>query len=120
MEWKEDESPLFVDVPLDEKGREALEYGYDEDETYKPHFKRLVLNHQEFDLIDAFLLTFVEKFNVFIDRGEFSTLLNKDVLAAKTLTKKYAQQHPETKEVCDKLIKQFDVAIEYGSDVEFA
>lgn len=57
---------------------------------------------------------------MFIDRGEFSTLLNKDVLAAKTLTEKYAQQHPETKEVCDKLIKQFDVAIEYGSEVEFA
>ena len=120
MEWKEDESPLFVDVPLDEKGREALEYGYDEDETYKPHFKRLVLTHQEFDLIDAFLLTFVEKFDVFIDRGEFSTLLNKDVHEAKVLTENYAKLHPETKDVCDKLVKQFDVAIEYGSDVEFA
>ena len=120
MEWKEDETPLFVDVPRDEMSRKALEYGYDEDETYKPHFKRLVLTHQAFDLIDAFLLTFVEKFDVFIDRGEFSTLLNKDVHEAKVLTENYAKLHPETKDVCDKLVKQFDVAIEYGSDVEFA
>ncbi|WP_158614768.1 hypothetical protein, partial [Micromonospora sp. BL1] len=79
----------------------------------------LVLTHQEFDLINAFLLTFVEEFNVFVDRGEFSTLPNKNVPKAKALTKAYAQQHPEAKAVCDKLIMQFDVAIESGNDVEF-
>jgi len=120
MEYKEDETSLFVDVALDEKGREALEYGYDQDEEYKQHFKRLVLSHREFDLIDAFLLTFVQEFNVFIDRGEFSTLPNKDVPRAKALSETYAQQHPEAKEVCGKLIEQFDVAIECGNDVEFA
>ena len=72
------------------------------------------------NLIDSFLLSFNDEFNVFIDRGEFSTLPNKDVPKAKALTEKYAQLHPEAKEVCDKLIKQFDVAIEYGSDVDFA
>ena len=120
MDYIEDESPLFVDVALDEKGREAIEYGYDQDKEYLSHFKRLVLNHLEFNLIDSFLLSFNDEFNVFIDRGEFSTLPNKDVLKAKALTEKYAQLHPEAKEVCDKLIKQFDVAVEYGSDVDFA
>jgi hypothetical protein len=119
MDCKEDESPLFVDVALDEMGREALEYGYDQDDEYKSHFKRLVLSHQEFDLIDAFLLTFVQEFNVFIDRGEFSTLPNKDVLKAKALTETFAQQHPEARGVCDKLISQFNVAIKSGNDIEF-
>ena len=51
MDYIEDESPLFVDVALDEKGREAIEYGYDQDKEYLSHFKRLVLNHFEFNLI---------------------------------------------------------------------
>ena len=62
MEYIEDNTLMFMDIAKDEKGREAIEYGYETQNEYKDHLIRSVFTRDEQRTLDLLLIELMEEF----------------------------------------------------------
>lgn len=119
MESIQDQTPLFMDVAKDEKGREAIEYGYEVRKEYKDHLIRVVFMRDEQRILDLLLLELMKRFDLYIGNDEMTTLKNDKIKNALEISKKFAQNAKCFKEVFEKFIKQLENALIFESDVFF-
>lgn len=119
MEYAEDPTPLLMDVAKDEKGREATEFGYEEQDEYRDHLIRISFDRNEQRVLDLLLLELMEEFGMYIGNDEMTTLENANVQKAIEISRKYATEECAGKETVDKFLIQLENAEKFHSDVYF-
>lgn len=119
MDYVEDKTPFFMDIAKDEKGLEAIEYGYESQDDYKNHLIRAVFNRNEQRVLDLLLLELMKRFDMYIGNDEMTVLENGNVPKAIEISKRFAQETTDAKEVFEKFIEQLESAVAYKSDVFF-
>ncbi|SHL49071.1 hypothetical protein [Fibrobacter sp. UWEL] len=117
MEYVEDNTLMFMDVAKDEKGREAIEYGYETQDEYKDHLIRVVFLRDEQRVLDLLLLELMDKFEMYIGNDLMTTMENSKVPKALEISREFANKAEKSKEVFEKFIKQLENAVAFGSDV---
>ncbi len=119
MGYMEDKTPFFMDVAKDEKGREAIEYGYESQDDYKNHLIRTMFNRYEQRVLDLLLLELMKQFDMYIGNDEMTSLDNSNVTEAIEISKQFARKTTGSKKVFEKFIGQLENAVVYKSDVFF-
>ena len=119
MEYIEDNTLMFMDIAKDEKGREAIEYGYETQNEYKDHLIRSVFTRDEQRTLDLLLIELMEEFKMYIGNDLMTTMENCNIPKALEISREFANQAEGSKEVFEKFIKQLENAFEYKSDVFF-
>lgn len=92
MDYIEDPTPLLMDVAKDEKGREATELGYEEQDEYRDHLIRISFDRNEQHFLDLLLLELMEEFGMYIGNDEMTTLENANVQKAIEISRKYIKE----------------------------
>lgn len=118
MDYIEDPTPLLMDVAKDEKGREATEFGYEEQDEYRDHLIRISFDRNEQRVLDLLLLELMEEFGMYIGNDEMTTLENANVQKAIEISRKYIKED-SAKETVEKFIFQLENAEKFHSDVYF-
>ncbi len=119
MDYMEDKTLFFMDIAKDEKGREAIEYGYESQDDYKNHLIRAIFNRDEQRILDLLLLELMKQFDIYIGNDEMTSLDNCNVTKAIEISKQFARETTGSKKVFEKFIEQLENASAYKSDVFF-
>ena len=119
MECLEDHTPLFMDIAKDEKGMEAIEYGYEFQDEYKNHIIRVSFNRSEQHSLERLLLELMKQFDMYIGNDEMTTLINSNVPKAIEIAKTFPSDNTESGVAIKKFINQLEKALEFNSGVFF-
>lgn len=111
MEYMEDKTPFFMDIAKDKKGLEAIEYGYESQDDYKNHLIRAIFNRDEQRVLDLLLLELMKQFDMYIGNDEMTTLNNSNITKAIEISKRFARETTDSKEVFEKFIEQLENAV---------
>ena len=119
MEWIEDLTPMFMDVAKDEKGLVGIDYGYQYEPEYENHLIRIKFDRNEQRVLDSLLIEFMTQFHMYIGNDEMSTMEKGNIKKAIEISRKFADEATESKEVYEKFIHQLENAVMYDSEVFF-